>query len=453
MLFRSQRTGQSSESIAKAYYDFATSGLPAAVIDRIIGQHSTAATAYNISPEALGPAVLALIQNLHIPEDAIGAAIGAMAEAAKSGRFKVEDFARELPGVSGFMSTLGMTGREGADYGFAALETVMKNASQPSQAAADLVDALNYLTGNAAKLAFGRSGIDLPALLEQGEKAGKNPIDTILDKLAEMTKGQSPVEMAETLHAVLHNQQAEQALLALLQHRDELIALKEKLDSKDATAVATDFSTAFAGPIVQLRLFDENLAQLNRTAGEMFAPTLKEVAGALGGVKDGFDWMHTNFPGLTNAMGKATGGFLALVAGLGALGAIVPLVTGGLQAMGAVIAVLATPEALAIAGVSGMAAGIAWLANHPDVALKVLPTDHPALKPEPKDRSLLERIGLAAEASREPRRNALGERVPKIEFHISADDGLRITNRTRDPDVRIYSSDNDPTLNGVIDRP
>lgn len=342
-----QKTGQSSESIAKAYYDLITTGIPRAILDRVIGAHSQAATAYNISPEALGPAVGALLQNYHIPEADIGSALSAMAQAAKEGRFKVEDFSRELPGVSGFMSTLGMTGREGADVGFAALETVMKNASNPGQAAADFNDALNYLTGNAAKRAFAQSGVDLPALLQAGEKAGKNPLDTILDKLAEMTKGQDPVKMAETLHAVLHNQQAEQALMALLQHREEFNTLKTKLDQVDPTVVQRDFNTAVADPITQVRLFRENFEQITRTIGEGFAPALQLVAHVLGDMKDAIDKLNELFPVWAPRIEAATGVVIALGAAIG----LISLVAGG-------------PVAVAIGAVMALAVAADEIYNH-----------------------------------------------------------------------------------------
>jgi TP901 family phage tail tape measure protein len=345
-----QKTGQSSDSIAKAYYDLVTTGIPANILDKVIGAHSQAATAYNISPEALGPAVGALLQNFKVPEEKIGSALSAMAQAAKEGRFKVEDFSRELPGVSGFMSSLGMKGREGADYSFAALETVMKNASNPGQAAADFSDALNYLTGNAAKNAFQKNaGIDLPALLQEGEKAGKNPMDTILDKLAEMTKGQDSVKMSETLHGVMHNQQAEQAVMALLQHRDEFNALKTKLDGVDQTTVQRDFSTAVADPITQVRLFHENIEQITRTIGEGFAPALQLVTRVLGDMKDGITALNDAFPVWGPRVEAATG----VVGALGAAIGVISMVAGG-------------PVALAIAAVVALGVAAVEIYKHWD---------------------------------------------------------------------------------------
>ena len=336
----SQHSGQSSESIAKAYYDLVTTGIPAKILDRVIGAHSMAATAYNVSAESLGPAVGALLSNMKVPEEDIGGALAAMATAAKEGRFKVEDFSRELPGVTGFMSGLGMKGRGASDYAFAALETVMKNASNPGQAAADFNDALNYLTGNAAKEAFKKSGVDLPALLLAGEKNGRNPMDTILDKLSQMTHGQSPVKMAETLHSVLHNQQAEQAIMALLQHREEFEALRKKLDAVDQHQVDKDFGTAAADPSVQVRLLSENLDQMTRVIGEGFAPVLVRVNAGLSWLREWLAWANENFPVGTAVVLGAVGGFLAFAAVLGTIGFVLPSIAAGVSALGAVLGIV-----------------------------------------------------------------------------------------------------------------
>jgi TP901 family phage tail tape measure protein len=485
-----QKTGQSSESIAKAYYDLVTMGIPSAILDRVIGAHSQAATAYNISPEALGPAVGALLQNFSIPEADIGSALAAMAQAAKEGRFKVEDFSRELPGVSGFMSTLGMKGREGADISFAALETVMKNASNPGQAAADFTDALNYLTGNAARLAFKKSGVDLPKLLEDGQKAGKNPLDTILDQLAKMTAGQDPVKMAETLHAVLHNQQAEQALMALLQHREEFNTLKGKLDHVDQTTVQRDFNTAVADPITQTRLFNENLQQIGRTIGEGFTPVLTALNGALNGVREGLAYMNEHFPGLTHALIATTGAMLAFVAIVGTLGFVLPVVTAGLTALGAVIEILAVAVPATggvVAGVTGLTAALegfggvvavggtvvtgvaslgtalATLAAPLTIVLGMLAgakllADQYAeiwkkMTPEERQAETNAAAGVNYEWDLPPPKAAAPPTPPpaRVDVHVTADPGLKVQTTSDSPNVQTPPPD--PSRDQVLGRP
>ncbi len=352
-------TGQSSETIAKAYLDLISTGIPKDVLDVAIRAHSEAATAYNISPEALGPAVGALLQNLKIPEGDLGGALAAMAYASKEGRFKVEDFSRQLPGISGLLSGLGMTGRGSANIAFAALETVMKNSGEPNQAAAGFYDALTYITGPMAQRSFGKAGIDLPGLLRGAEKQGVNPLDAILGRLGKLVEGKSPVEAAEALHGVLHNQQAAQAILALLQHKDEFTRLRETLRSVTKDTLDRDFATAALNTAQQLRLMDEEVTQLNRHLGFGFAPVLTAVNWALDEVLGGLHTLKGTSPELEKWVLTAVGGFLLFLAAAGALGFVLPAVVAGLSAIGAAIALVFNPLTLLVAAVAAAAVDIA----------------------------------------------------------------------------------------------
>ncbi len=338
--------GQSSMSVATAYSDLVQTGIPASVIDRVIGQHTRAATAYNIAPDALGHAVGALLMNMHIPEGDIGAALASMAVAAKHGRFKVEDFSSQLPGISGMMSALGMTGRGNADMVFAGLETVMKNSSEPQQGAAGFYDMLNYLTGSMARRMFAKQGIDLPGLMHGAEKAGGNPLDAVLDMLAKRTKGMSPVQSGEFLHSVLHNQQAEQAVLALLQHHREFMELRGMLHGVDAGTLATDFATASDAPLVQLRIFDELLAQMERRLGQGMVPALRGANGLLALFAHWMGELDQRLPGVGDWLVSGVGGFILLGTAFGAIGFVLPLVLDGLSAVGALVSLLASPFVL-----------------------------------------------------------------------------------------------------------
>ena len=345
-------SGQSSESIAKAYSDLVQTGIPAAMLDRVIGMHSMAATAYNISPEALGPAVGALLQNLKVPEGEIGAALAAMAYASKEGRFKVEDFSRQLPGVAGLFDAFGMHGRGSANVAFAALETVMRNSSEPNQAASSFYDALNYITGPMAAKSFKRAGVDLPGLLRGAEKNGTNPLDAILGKLGEMTAGHSPMDAAMILHGVLHNQQAAQAVLALLLHKDEFARLRATLGAVGEDTLARDETTAALAPAVQLRVLDETVAQLTRRLGEGFVPVMHAANGALLGLLGLLRDVDGAAPGVSNGVIIAVGAFLALVAAVGALGFVLPVVIAGFSFLGAAVGLLLDPFVLLAIGIA-----------------------------------------------------------------------------------------------------
>jgi TP901 family phage tail tape measure protein len=312
------RTGQASESIAKAYSELVQIGIPAAILDRVIGAHSQAATAYNISPEALGPAVGALLQNLKIPEGEIGAALAAMALASKEGRFKVEDFSLELPGIAGAVAGAGGHGRAAADEVFAAMETIMRNAGQPSTAAADFRQAISYIFSPFAERFFLHQGIDLDARILEAGRHGIGPLQALLDLLREITRGMNPEEARLKLGTVMHNQEAANAISALLQHYDEYKALQARLDKVDPALFERDYATALQAPITQVRLFHENLAQATRALGEGFTPAMSVFTHGVGLAADLLKGANDNFPILTRAAYGAAAALAALAAAAGA---------------------------------------------------------------------------------------------------------------------------------------
>jgi TP901 family phage tail tape measure protein len=351
-----QETSQSSESIAKAYSDLVQTGINSKIIDKVIRAHSRAATAYNISPEALGPAVGALLQNSLIPEDEIGSALAAMAQASKEGRFKVEDFSRQLPGITGQMALLGMTGRKSADIGFAALETVMKNSSEPNTAAANFFDALHYITSPIANRSFAKAGIDLPKMLKNAEKMGINPLDAVLGKLDQRTAKMTHLEKTEFIGGVLHNQQAGTGIVSLLEHKGDYLKLRSNLDKVDKTSLDTDFNTAVAAPSAQLRKMQENLKQVERQLGESFLPIVLTVASGLLVFAHGLGYMNDRFPTLTHWV-------LGALAGLIALAAIVTVLTAVAPVFAAMWTLGSAALGLFAAGIGALISPMAWLAG------------------------------------------------------------------------------------------
>lgn len=325
-------TGQTSESIAKAYQDLVQMGIKED-LEKVIQAHSKAATAYNTSAEALGPAVGALVQTLKVPAEDLSTSLAAMAQASKEGRFKVEDFSRELPGVAAQFSLLGMTGKRAASTAFAALETVMRGSSNPSQAATNLSDLLQYIRNPVAQKHFAAEGINLHAVLERGaalQKTGKgNTLDVLLDVLQARSKGLDQVQLAELMGKLFHNQQAGSAAVTLLQQRGEYEGLQDKLNKIDKGIVERDFISAFKAPEVQLRIMGETAVQITRRLGEGFLPVLKSVNFVLYDLNEFIKWGQQHYPRWTNGVLAGVAGLLLFGAALGLLGAVVPVITAG----------------------------------------------------------------------------------------------------------------------------
>ena len=362
-------TGQSSESIAQAYQDLIQTGLKPELAEKLLRPHSRAATAYNITPEALGHAVGALSMNMGIGDEDMAGALASMAQASKEGRFKVEDFSRFLPGITGSMSKLGMTGRGNADLAFAGLETVMKNSSDPSSGATNFKDFLDYIVSPMAAHSFALdsrgmsepmknvlkkyniTGVDLPKMLEDAREQGVDPMSAVLGKMQTMTAGLPPEAMAEVIGAFFHNQQARDAVVAMLMHSGDMMSLLKKLNGSSAGTADTDFTSAIAAPKKKLDLLKEGLLQLVYDVGDAFTPIVLVLLHALEMVRDALATLDGVFPGLSSKVLLGVGCFLLFGAAVTAIGMVAPAVAAGFGLMTSMFQLFLVPLQYAWAGV------------------------------------------------------------------------------------------------------
>jgi TP901 family phage tail tape measure protein len=338
-----RESGQSNHSIAEAYLDLQGQGIPTGMIDKVIKQHSMAATAYGISPEVLGPAVGALITSFKVPEDQIGATLAAMAGASKAGRFKINDFATHLPGVAASFSSAGIKGREGAVMSFAALETVMKNVGEPGQAATSLNEVLSTVFSPFAERFFAKKGIDLGGMLRAAEKQGVDPLTAVLGKLQKLTAGKTDVETKQILGALVRDQTARTALVALLQHKDDYLGLRKTLGGANQATLQGDFGTQAAGPDFQMKMFNVNTEILGQELGKTFLPIMKLINWALDKLTDSFIWLNENMPQTTSIVMSVAGGMILLGGALGILATVWPAITAGFSLMLALVRISLMP--------------------------------------------------------------------------------------------------------------
>lgn len=324
-----RKSGQSNRAVAEAYLDLQGQGISTNVVDKIIGQHSMAATAYGISPEVLGPAVGALIQSFKVKEEEIGAVLAAMANASKQGRFKIGDFATHLPGVAASFASAGIKGKDGAIESFAALETVMKNVGEPGQAATSLNEVLSNIFSPFAERFFAKQGIDLGGMLRAAEKQGIDPLSAVLGKLDSLTKGKTDVEQKQIIGALVHDETARRALIALLQHKQDYLAMIKQLGGADQQTLVGDFSTAAAGPEFQMRQLSVNSEILAQELGKTFLPVLRTLNEGLDYLTTKVTLLNEKFPQTTMIVGSVAASLALMGATFAIIGTVWPAFIAG----------------------------------------------------------------------------------------------------------------------------
>ena len=370
-------TGQTSESVAAAYYGLQTGGAgTASQVEEALRAHSRAATAYNIDSEVFTPVTLALMKNFKVFGDDLNRSLAAVGQASKEGQLKVADFAETLPQIAGQMNTHGMTGRLNANLAIAALQSIRSDVGEAGQSATDFNYMLDTMYTKPGMLGFaltgrnnfaeqrakglmmkatGYGGIDVSKLIDDGAARGMTPIDAVLAKLLQIKSKLNTHEFGDLLGAMFTNDSGMKAWQALINHFDEFRRLRSKLDGQDASINDRDFNTAFEGPEVKLRLAGEQLRQFGRTIGEGFSPLLTEVNAGLGYLRGALEKLDQALPGAKNDVLVFGGAALALVAGIGGIGIVWPAFAAGFALFGSGVALIAGPIGLAALAVLALA--------------------------------------------------------------------------------------------------
>ncbi|SBW09095.1 membrane hypothetical protein [uncultured Alphaproteobacteria bacterium] len=146
-----------------------------------------AATATGASMEDMSNLSYNVLSNLHVPVEKLGQALDIMAQAGKEGGFELRDMAREFPQLTSAAAALGWTGTEAVASLGAALQVAMKGASDPSTAANNLANFLAKIASPETVDKFSKLGIDIKEALAEGVAVGQNPMEVVMQQIAEAT--------------------------------------------------------------------------------------------------------------------------------------------------------------------------------------------------------------------------------------------------------------------------
>lgn len=294
-------TGTSSTDLANAYSFLITTGMKRSEIDQIVPDLAYASTAYNTPVSQMDQSAFTLSENFKVPEDEMETGLARLAYAAKLGHYTFADFSAGLGDVGGQASLAGMTGLQGEDVVASTLEVIRRNEGNSPQANTDLKDFLVYMHSPMALRMFdkttrmedllGASGrelldkyhikpLDLPEYLNDETAKGIDPINAMADYFHNLLAPiASPTDRGTIVGSFLHNQAAQNAILAMTQYYNDspdglpgFKSLQSTLGAVDPNTVRVDYQTASAAPETMMKKNDELWAQLEREIGNDLIP-------------------------------------------------------------------------------------------------------------------------------------------------------------------------------------
>lgn len=208
-------------------------GVPAQMISDAAEKYVAAGVSFRESVAATAPTILAAkasggeigdlalagiasMNSLKIQVTDLSKAFDIMAKAGKLGNFELKDMARELPGVTSRAQALGLTGLDGLTKIVSMLEITRKTSRDGAEAANNLVNIFDKMVSPDTIGNFKKMGVNLEKELKAGLKEGKDFVETTLNLVEKLTKG-DPFKVAQ----LFKDRQAREGLMALVKFRDE----------------------------------------------------------------------------------------------------------------------------------------------------------------------------------------------------------------------------------------
>ncbi|MGW9946998.1 phage-related minor tail protein [Rhizobium leguminosarum] len=369
--------GQTSDTIAKGSGKMIAAGLDEQLVNNSLKSIGRATKAANAEFDDMAGVAVSLLQTLKLPADQLDATMAGLIVAGKEGSFELKDMAKSFPGLTGQMAKLGITGRTAATQLAAMLQIAKKGTADPAEAANNLNNFLSKITAPETVRNFEKMGVDIQGVMQDAVTKGINPIEAVIQKISTLTgisgkeidglmkkakagglEGADALEQVRTQLEAIHGAGALGGLFSDMQVMGFLIPMLGNIDEykriRDRVAEATgamsdaDFATQMQSLNTQLTIFGEIGTQAWREVGLAFGTWLPMIND---GLIEALKWLR-DLDASTGGMVKQSlawaGAAVLVVAGLGALGVVLPIIATGLSAVAALI----SPVGLALAAIA-----------------------------------------------------------------------------------------------------
>lgn len=316
------RFGTGASAAAEGVNDFVAAGLSLDSSIKALAPTLKLAKTSGIEITEASQAGISVMQNLGVEAGRVGRSFDIMAKAGKLGRFELNDMAKAFPGLASRAKLLGMSGTDGVARLAAMLQPIREGARDADEAANNLLNLFDKLTGKETSDYFSKMGVNIPAVFAKAKREGRDFVTAMLDETARLTKGGTD---AFALSKLFPDRQARQAMLLLLQNRGKVDSIRRQSLNSRGTLDA-DF-----GRIRKTSKFglDRTVAGLERIGialGKAFGPALGDMAERFAVFAERFAGWAEKHPSVVKTIGSLVVGMIALRTA----GAAVGLMFGGL---------------------------------------------------------------------------------------------------------------------------
>lgn len=360
-----RETGQRSRDIAQAAAGLIAAGLDDTTIQALLPTIARVATGTAASMEDLSATALQLRQQLGITIEQMPQAFASLIQAGRDGNFELRDMAREFPSILAAARALGMQGPNALSALAAALQVARGAAGSSSEAANNVLNALQKLASPEVVRNFREIGVNLEGVMRDAARRGINPLEALVQKLRERTGGD-----LFRLQEIFGDRQALMGLLPLIQETSRYLEIRNNARGASTDLIDQGMADRLRGAQMQLGAFMERLEQLYNRFLLVAAQGLAPMNEALDRLFAWIDQIDAAFPGLIDQVAAWATGLLVAAAGLGLLGQALGFVGAGLTlllaplrlafvALAAIVGVKVAIFAAAIALIAG-AAYLIW---------------------------------------------------------------------------------------------
>ncbi len=274
-----ESTNQSVEQLEKGFNALVSAGM--ATDKAIDSLHSIGrtATATGASVEDLSKTAYVLVETLGVAPDALSKELDALAYAGKEGAFELKDMAQYFPMLGAGAKNLGLKGSDAVATMAAALQIAKRGAGDPSEAATNMANFTKALTSPNVLKNAKKAGINIKKIMKDAWAKGENPMDAVLDKIKEKTKG-DPFKISK----IFQDAQVQNFLKPMLADLDDYKQLKKDIASQSMGSVDTDYARMMTTVKEQALGLGNEIANLSDSIGKALLPDTLALIGGLGGL-------------------------------------------------------------------------------------------------------------------------------------------------------------------------